>query len=88
MAVSETFLLGLLATTIKNGIVTAHPGYKLLGSSISRLGIVYAYKVEAEHKRLAYLRVKARDDQELRERGVLKQLVSRSLTACFYEIWS
>jgi hypothetical protein len=69
VGVAETFLLDLLAKGVRAGVIEPQHGYTVRGADLSRLGKVYYYPFEAELHRQAFLRVQARDAEELRERG-------------------
>ncbi len=68
LGLSEEFLVGLIGRAVKHGQIKLQPGWKVLGSDLSRLGKVYHSQIESELHKQAYLRVQKRDDDELRER--------------------
>jgi GH24 family phage-related lysozyme (muramidase) len=68
MSVSEAFLLGLLKKAVPQNIVKIRPGWKIIGSDISRLGKVFHRQIEGEQHNQAFLRVRRRDEAALQER--------------------
>lgn len=69
LGLSEQFLTNLIGKAVKQGVIKLQPGWKVLGSSLSRLGKVYHSSIETELHQQAYMRVRTRDEELAKERG-------------------
>ena len=65
LGLSEQFLTELVGKAVKHGQIKLQPGFKVLGSSLSRLGKLYHSQIERNLHEMAFLRIQRRDAEEL-----------------------
>ena len=70
MGVTEDFLIDLLVKAEQNKVIERQPERRLIGYNIAKLGKTYYRQIESEQHRLAFIRVRERDDELARERGL------------------